>query len=91
MTHEDKRDLLEFIAALLLWLVCFFVPWVALFRFGPIWGIGSAVGAFGLYAWLGPRPFPGFLPGLLSMGILLGSFGCVAVAVLLKHALHRGH
>ena len=93
MTREDKRDLLELIAALLLWLFCLVTPWVAFGHFGPVWGLGNAIAAFLLYAWLGPRPFPGFLPGIMSIWILFGSLGCVAVAgaVLLKHALHRGH
>ena len=93
MTCEDKRALMEAVTALVLWLVCLLAPWLVFHSYGPLWGLGSAVAAFGLYAWVGPRPFPGFLPGIMSIWILFGSLGCVAVAaaVLLKHALHRGH
>lgn len=93
MTHEDKRELLESIAILLLWLVCLLAPWLVFHSFGPVWGLGSAVAAFGLYAWLGPRPIPGFLPGLMSIWILFSSFGCsgLCLIVIVKHALHRGH
>lgn len=93
MTHENKWALLEPIAAIVLWLVCLLAPWLVFHYFDPVWGLGSAVAAFGLYAWLGPRPIPGFLPGLLSMGILLGSFACsgMCLIVITKHALHGGH
>ncbi len=93
MTREDKRDLLEFIAALLLWLVCLVTPWLIFHHFGPIWGLVSAIAAFGLYVWQGPRPFPGFLPGIMSTWILFGSFGCfgMGLIVIVKHALHGGH
>ena len=93
MTREDKWDLLQLIAVLVLWLLCLVTPWIVLACLGPVWGLGSAVAAFLLYAWLGPRPFPGFLPGLLSVWILFGSFGGAAMALLMiaKHALHRGH
>lgn len=92
MTRDDKLALLQFVAALLLWLFCLVTPWLVLVRLGPLWGLLCTVAAFLLYAWQGPRPFPGFLPGIMSVWILFGSFGCVvfSIAVLVKHFIRHG-
>ncbi len=93
MTHKNKWASLEPIAAIVLWLVCLLAPWLVFRYFGPVWGLVSVIAAFGLYSWQGPRPFPGFLPGIMSIWILFGSFACFVecLIVIAKHALHGGH
>lgn len=64
--------LLRLLAVLLLLAACLFAPAVGRLTVGH-WGAVLG-GVLGLTAWarLGPRPMPGFLPGLLCVSGLVG-------------------
>ena len=70
------------IAAVGLSLVCAGIPPLGLYLWGPSAGLVAAALAFGGYAWLGPRPIPGLLPGLLAMNVLVFSLSVFVASVL---------
>lgn len=76
---------------ILFYLLCQFLPNV-LFAVGPGWCLLAAIASEVLYVRFGPPAFPGFLPGLLQMGVLLNNlgWGIAAIVVLIKHFLSTG-
>ena len=77
--------LVELAAVILLALACALVPVVAAALLSPWVGVAVAAGALWVWARLGPRPYPGFLPGCLCMSgfsAILGSLvACLGLAV----------
>ena len=73
---------LPVIALIALFTVCALLGFVALSLFGPVAGIIGAIVGLGIYAWLGPPPMPGFLPGILAMWILAASLGAMIASVI---------
>jgi hypothetical protein len=75
----------ELAAVLLLMQVCALVPVVASVLVSPWLGMVLAAGAFWVWGRLGPRGFPGQLPGCLCIcgfGAILGSFiACLVLGV----------
>jgi hypothetical protein len=70
---------------LLLAAACVLIPLAVAVLVSPSLGLALAVGSFWVWGRLGPRPFPGLLPGLLSLlgcaAILGSSIGCLVLAV----------
>jgi hypothetical protein len=83
--REVAGCLVELAAVVLLALACALGPMVAAVLLSPWVGAAVAAGALGAWAWLGPRPYPGFLPGCLCLSgfaAILGSLlACLGLAV----------
>lgn len=64
---------------------CVMVPVAVAVLVSPWLGLLLSVGSFWVWARLGPRPFPGFLPGIICLwgfAAITGTFiGCAALAV----------
>jgi phosphate/sulfate permease len=73
---------LPVIALIGLFSVCALLGFVMLALFGPVAGIIGAIAGLGIYAWLGPRPMPGFLPGILALWMLAASLGAIIASVI---------
>lgn len=70
------------IALIGLFVVCASVGYIALYTLGPVAGLIGALVGLGLYLLVGPRPMPGFLPGILAMWILAASLGAIIASVI---------
>jgi hypothetical protein len=90
---ENVKFWAQAIFLILLFLACIYSPWIITARCGHLWGLGASVGAFLLWAFVGPRPFPGFLPGIMATTVLLSSVFCALVSMvsLIVGVLHHAH
>jgi hypothetical protein len=83
--RELALFLAKLAAVLLLAAVCTQVPLVVSVLVSPWLGVLLAAGAFWVWGRLGPRPYPGLLPGCLCLwgfAAILGSFiACLILAV----------
>lgn len=68
-------------------LVCMFLPSIALGIWGPWGGIIAGIACGGLWIKFGPPPFPGLLPGCLSILIPGNALAVIAISLhkLLSH------
>jgi hypothetical protein len=77
--------LAELAAVLLLLGGCALLPWFVAGLVSPWLGMLVAAGTLWVWVRFGPRPFPGFLPGSLSVcgfvAILGSLIGCLVLAV----------
>ncbi len=89
--NPPQETTLGCLLELFLYLVCQFSPSV-FFAVGPGWCLLAVIASEILFVRLGPPAFPGFLPGLLQMGVLLNNlaWGIAAIVVLTKHFLSVG-
>ena len=78
--RESFREAwLPVIALIALFTICVSMGFVALAVLGPGAGLVAAILGLALYAWLGPPPMPGLLPGVLAI-LMLGATLSAAIA-----------
>ncbi len=78
---SNLREALGCVALLILFATCVGAPSAAYGSLGPWAGLGTAVGAFVAWIYLGPPPMPGLLPGLLGILVLLNSVAWTAISI----------
>jgi hypothetical protein len=72
--RETFLALLGFTLALLLAVACVSAPVMASRLLGPWGGALVSVGSLLAWAWIGPRPMPGLVPG----AICIAGYGCIS-------------
>jgi hypothetical protein len=86
MENTDKSDSIinegfGCLGLLLLFAICFGAPSFAYHAFGSWVAILASVTAVVAWLYLGPPFFPGFLPGILGVGVILNSIGWVGFSL----------
>ena len=69
------------IALVSLFLACTAGPLAVALLLGPTVGLLAADGAIALWIGFGPRPFPGLLPGVLSIVVILQNAAVIVYCV----------
>lgn len=62
-------------------LACYFLPPLMLVLLGPWWGIVASIVCASLWIKFGPPPFPGLLPGCLSIIIPANALAVIAISL----------
>ena len=70
---SDLREALGCVMLLVLFVTCIWAPAAAFASLGPWAVLAVAVGAWIVWLYLGPPPFPGQLNGMLAMAVLISS------------------
>lgn len=70
---------LDVLAPVALWLACLATPPTLTLTLGPLAGLIAALVSIAAWIVAGPRPFPGLLPGLMAVTVLLANASQIAL------------